>query len=313
MRLWFFGIVSVIELDPAVFGESEYSTFEGSLLVITTAVAAGAGPHKETLTAFSKPWPTVVEGGIVQLTLTVAAKLAPVAGVVKPFGVVIATVVVPVFTPLATKLGAPVSVPPGKLMFPPVMVPMVVRLLVTGTVSVNPPRTCWMLDIAPAPVKLTELTVNAAVDPWNTLNAWPKPFGPVSTNPEFTRVIVAVVVRYPGALSVMSTVPVPTSACTKVETVFEPSAMVAVMVVLPAAVPPPTKAFAGSVEVMVNGTPPLPIGIGGVKVIRIGACRSLPMVTPGAVMTPGQLVTQDVLVKAKAPVAATPLMEAVTL
>ena len=79
----------------------------------------------------------------------------------------------------------------------------------------------------------------------------------------------------------MSAVPVPVRACTKVETVVEPSAMVAVIVAWPAAVPPPTKAFDGSEEVMVSGTPPLPMGIGGLKVIRIGDCRSLPMIARG--------------------------------
>ena len=135
-------MVSVSELDPSVLGEVENSTFEGSLLVIVTVVAAGAGPHSEMFTAFSKPWPSVADGAMVQLTLTVAAKVLPVAGVVKPLGVDTVIVAEPVFTPLATKLGLPVSVPPVKLMFPPVMVPMVVLLLVTGTLAVNPPRTC---------------------------------------------------------------------------------------------------------------------------------------------------------------------------
>ena len=142
MRLWFLGMVSVSELDPVVLGEVENNTLEGSPLVIVTVVAAGAGPHNEMFTAFSKPWPRVADGAMVQLTLTVAAKVLPVAGVVKPLGVATVIVAEPVFTPLATKLGLPVSVPPVKLMFPPVMVPMVVLLLVTGTLAVNPPRTC---------------------------------------------------------------------------------------------------------------------------------------------------------------------------
>ena len=242
-------------------------------------------------------------------TTTVAAMLAPVVGVVKPPGVVMPTVVTPLLT--ATKLGRPVSVPPVKLMLPPVMVPFDVSLLVTGTVTVNPPRTCWMLAIVPSAFKLTELTVKAVVVPWNVLNAWPNPFGPVITNPELAKVIVTVVVRYPGALNVMSVVPVPTNACTKVEIVVEPSAIVAVMVVLPAAVPPPTKAFDGSTEVMVSGAPPT--GIAGVNVIRIGVCKSLPIVTPAAAIRPGQLLTQGVLVRWNTPTAATPLMEAVTL
>ena len=135
-------MVSVSELDPAVLGEVENSTFEGSLLVIVTVVTAGAGPHSEMFTAFSKPWPSVADGAMVQLTLTVAAKVLPLVGVVKPLGVNAVIVAEPVFTPLATKFGLPVSVPPVKVMLPPVMVPIVVSLLVTGTLTVNPPRTC---------------------------------------------------------------------------------------------------------------------------------------------------------------------------
>ena len=127
--------------SPAPVAEVLNNNFDGSLEVIVIVVAAGAGPFNVMFTLFCKPCPKVAENGTMPLEITVAARLLAVA-VAKPLGVPTVNVVVPVFTPLATKFGLPVSVPPVKLRLAEDTVPTLVRLLENGTVTVAPPRTC---------------------------------------------------------------------------------------------------------------------------------------------------------------------------
>ena len=146
-----------MEAVPAVFGEVENNIFEGSLLVIVTGVSVvvEAGAEILTDTAFCSPCPRVATKPVITGVVTVAAKLPPMVGVVKPFGVGMLTVVVPVLT--ATKLGGlppvilppittmgvrPVSEPPATERLLELIVPIEVKLLDTGTDTVKPPRTC---------------------------------------------------------------------------------------------------------------------------------------------------------------------------
>ena len=177
-------------VDPTPVGVRENSSFDGSLLVMVTGRLFGAFPVKETVIAFCKPCPIVVFVGAIVLVDTVAFTKPPVTGVVNPDGALAIMSVVPVLIALARKLAVAVSAPPLKLTDAAETVPTLATLLLNGTDTVRPPRTCWIAPKAPEAFNRPELIVNPVVVPWNAVNGVPSPSGPVMKNPEEAKVIV---------------------------------------------------------------------------------------------------------------------------
>ena len=175
--------MTVIELSPTSVGLRANFSFDGSLLVIVTGAAAGAGALSDTDTFFSRNCPIVALNGSILLPCTIAVTLEPVVGVVKP-GRLTEISVVPVLVGLATKFTLPDSEPP--LITTPAAdrLPTLETALFTGAFTTKPPRTCWLAANIPELSRYPANTVSGVVVPWKALNVPPIPLGPEITRPK---------------------------------------------------------------------------------------------------------------------------------
>jgi hypothetical protein len=129
--------------------------------------------------------------------------LAPPVGVLKPDGVPAVILAVPVAT--ALKVVEALNSPPRTVTWPGAgIVPTAVGAEETGTVTVEPPRTCWVSTKPKEPFKRAAVTVIAVLfTPTGTEKlGTPIPPGPEITKPEGASVAVAMPLVKPLELAV---------------------------------------------------------------------------------------------------------------
>src|SRR5437660_8365547 len=129
--------------EPAPVGVVESNRFGLLLVIVIGSPAPPATPFNVTFVAASRPFPTVVPLATIPTGLMLMnSELAPPAGILKPAGLPALTVTEPHLR--ALKLVVLVSSPPLNTTGEVEMDPTVESVLVTGTLTVKPERTCWI-------------------------------------------------------------------------------------------------------------------------------------------------------------------------